>query len=77
MNNEEIKNCYLVDLEEAVNLAAFVLLLLHLLREAFPLTLLDGVGALERPASPPVRLPHVIAGVTASEKTHTQSRSNE
>lgn len=58
---------HLVDLQEAVNLTAFVLLLLHLLRESFSLTLLDGVGALERPASPPVRFPHVVAGVTAPE----------
>lgn len=65
---------YLVDLQEAVHLAAFVLLFLHLLREALPLTLLDGVGVLERPASSPVRLPHVIAGVTASVCTHGEQK---
>ena len=57
---------HLVDLQEAVHLAAFVLLLLHPLREALPLALLDGVGALEGPASPPVRLAHVVTRVTAS-----------
>lgn len=60
---------YLVDFQEAVNLAAFVLLLLHLLCEALPLTLLDGVGTLERPASPPVCLPHIVTSVTASAHT--------
>lgn len=55
----------LVDLQEAVDLAAFVLLLLHLLRESLPLALLDGVGVLEGPASPPVRLPHIVTGVAA------------
>lgn len=67
---------YLVDLQEAVNLAAFVLLLLHLLREALSLALLDGVGVLERPASPPVGLPHVIAGVAAPSHTHTHTASS-
>lgn len=56
---------HLVDLQEAVDLAALVLLLLHLLREALPLALLDGVGVLEGPASPTVRLPHVVTGVAA------------
>lgn len=56
---------YLVDLQEAVDLAAFVLLLLHLLRESLPLALLDGVCVLEGPASPPVRLPHIVTGVAA------------
>lgn len=56
---------YLVDLQEAVDLAAFVLLLLHLLRESLPLALLDGVSVLEGPASPPVRLPHIVTGVAA------------
>lgn len=56
---------YLVDLQDAVDLAALVLLLLHLLGESLPLALLDGVGVLKGPASPPVRLPHVIAGVAA------------
>lgn len=55
----------LVDLQEAVDLAAFVLLLLHLLRESLPLALLNGVGILEGPASPPVRLPHIVTGVAA------------
>lgn len=55
----------LVDLQDAINLAAFVLLLLHLLGEALPLTLLNSVGIFEGPASPPIRLAHVIAGVAA------------
>lgn len=61
---------HLVDLQEAVDLAAFVLLLLHLLREPLPLALLDGVCVLEGPASPPVRLPHVVAGVAAPDASY-------
>lgn len=62
---------YLVDLQDTVNLAAFVLLLLHLLGEPLPLALLDSVGVFKRPAPPPVRLTHVIAGVAAPATTPT------
>lgn len=55
----------LVDLQEAVHLTALVLLLLHLLDKPFSLTLLDGLGTFEGPAPPPVRLSHIITGVTA------------
>lgn len=58
---------YLVDFQEAVDLAALVLLFLHLLAEALPLALLDGVWVLEGPATPAVGLPHILARVTASE----------
>lgn len=61
---------YLVDFKDAINLTAFILLFLHLLCKTLPLTLLDGVSALERPSSPPVRLPYVITSVTASVHTH-------
>lgn len=56
---------HLVDFQEAVDLAAFILLFLHLLREPLSLALLDGVCVLEGPAPPPVRLPHIITGVAA------------
>lgn len=55
---------YLVDLKEAVDLTAFILLLLHFLSEALPLTLFDGVSVLEGPTSPSVSFPHIITGVT-------------
>lgn len=60
---------HLVDLQEAVHLAAFVLLLHHLLREAFSPALLDGLGTFKSPASPPVRFPHVVTGVAAPAHT--------
>lgn len=56
--------CYLIDLQKAIDLTSFILLFLHLLAKAFSLTLLNGVRGLKRPATPPVRLPHVITGVT-------------
>lgn len=60
--------CYLIDLEEAVDLATFILLLLHLLTEALSLALLNGVGRLKGPASATVCLAHIIARVTAPKK---------
>lgn len=68
--------CDLVDLQDAVHLAALVLLLLHLLGESLPLALLDGVGVLERPAAPPVRLAHVVTRVTASGSAHTHTHKH-
>lgn len=65
MRGTVITEGYLVDLQDTVNLAAFVLLLLHFLGESLPLTLLDSIGVFKRPASPPVRLTHVIAGIAA------------
>lgn len=65
---------HLVDLQEAVDLAAFVLLLLHLLREPLPLALLDGVCILEGPAPPSVRLAHIVTGVAASGQKLLQVR---
>ena len=56
---------HLVDFQEAIHLATLILLLRHLLGEALAPTLLDGVGVLEGPATPPVRLTHVITAVTA------------
>lgn len=56
---------YLVDLQEAVHLAALVLLLLHLLAEALSPTLLNGVWVLEGPAPTAVCFPHVFASITA------------
>lgn len=66
------KTSYLVDFQEAVNLTAFILLLLHLLSETLSFTLLDGVCTLERPASPPIRFAHIITGVAASGHTHQE-----
>lgn len=66
---------YLVDFKKAVDLAAFVLLLLHFLREALPLALLNGVGVLEGPASPSVSFPHIITGVTTPVKKNPPSRA--
>lgn len=56
---------YLVDLQEAVHLAALVLLLLHLLAEALSSTLLNSVWVLEGPASSAIRFPHIFTTVTA------------
>lgn len=56
---------YLIDLEEAVDLATFVLLLLHLLTEALSLTLLNGIRRLKGPATATVCLTHIITRVTA------------
>lgn len=56
---------HLVDLQEAVHLAALVLLLLHLLAEALPSTLLNSVWVLEGPASAAIRFPHIFTTVTA------------
>lgn len=59
------KKPHLVDFQEAVHLAALVLLLLHLLAEALAPALLDRVWVLEGPASAAICLPHILAGVTA------------
>lgn len=56
---------YLVDFQEAVHLAAFILLLLHLLAEALSPALLNSVWVLEGPASTAICLPHILTGVTA------------
>lgn len=56
---------YLVDFQEAVHLAAFILLLLHLLAEALSPALLNSVWVLEGPASTAIRFPHILTGVTA------------
>lgn len=55
--------CYLIDLQKAIDLTSFILLFLHLLAEALSLTLLNGVRGLKRPATPPIRLPHIITGI--------------
>lgn len=67
---------YLVDLEEAVDLAALVLLLLHFLSEALSFTLFDGVCVFKGPASSSVGLTHVVTRVTAST-TEPQHRKSE
>lgn len=56
--------CYLIDLQKAIDLTSLILLFLHLLAEALSTTLLNGVRGLKRPATPPVRLAHVITGIT-------------
>lgn len=59
---------HLVDLQEAIHLAALILLLLHFLAKAFPLALLYAVWVLEGPASPPVGFSDIITGVTTPAK---------
>lgn len=69
VSQQKLRPCrYLVDLQNSVHLAAFVFLLLHLLREAFTLALHDGVGALEGPASTPVCLAYIVAAIAASAR---------
>lgn len=58
---------YLIDLEEAIDLATFIFLLLHLLTEAFSLALLNSIRCLKSPATATVCLTHIIASVTAPE----------
>lgn len=56
---------YLVDFQEAIHLATFILLLLHLLAEALSPALLDGIWVLEGPASAAISFPHIFTRVTA------------
>lgn len=65
MNMHCFHGCYLIDLEEAIDLATLILLLLHFLTEALSLALLNGVGCLKGPATATVCLTHIITRVTA------------
>lgn len=56
---------YLVNFQEAIHLAAFILLLLHLLAEALSPALLNSVWVLKGPASTAISLPYIFTGVTA------------
>lgn len=68
---------YLVDFQEAVHLAAFILLLLHLLAEALSPALLNSVWVLKGPASTAIRFPHILASVTAPVGEEEQVRVSE
>lgn len=64
---------HLIDLQETIHLAAFVLLFLHFLAKSFPLALLDGIWVLEGPTTPPVGFSDIITSITTSAKAQVPS----
>ena len=63
----KISYLYLVHFQISIHPAAFILLVLHLVRPSFPCALLYFHGTVERPAFLPVGFSHIFTGVATSK----------